>query len=260
MELLYEEKRAYRFRKESNPADFPVHIHNALEVCIMTAGSCRVICENKQYPLQAGDVFISFPNRLHGYEENKNTERYLLILPVKPYLEMFHKTLTEFVPEDPILSAGTWEQLDILPLTRQACKDASQASETIMQGYFAVIVGKLLSLLQLRPQRSDGDNILRSVLLYIHSHYREPVSRTAIARAVGYDESYVSHIFSQVMHMGISRYVNRLRVDDAKSLLSHSEKTVTQIAGELGFGSIRNFNRVFQRETGKRPVEYRKQK
>lgn len=257
MQLIYEEKRNYRFRLEKDPEDFPVHIHNAVEICIMTAGSCRVICENRTYRLKAGDVFFSFPNQLHGYEDNRGTERYLLILPVKPHLEMFYKVLTEFVPEDPILPEGSWEHLYILPLTQQACRDAKTASEEIMQGYFAVIVGKLLSLMKLRPQRSDGENILRSVLLYIHSHYRESVSRADIARAVGYDESYISHVFSQVLHMGITRYIHTLRIDDAKTLLSHTGDSVTRIATELGFGSIRNFNRVFRAETGMTPKEYR---
>lgn len=257
MQLLYEEKTSYRFRLESHPSDFPLHIHNAVEVCIMTGGSCQILYENRRFTLSAGDIFFAFPNQPHGYENNCNTERYLLILPVKPHLEMFYKLLTENVPETPILRKGTWEHLDILMLVQQAGKDVSCGSQQIMQGYFAVIVGKLLSLLQLKPYHSDSENILRSMLLYVHSHYREPITRKDIARSIGYNESYISHVFSHVLHMGVTQYIHTLRVDDAERLLSQTKLPVTQIATELGFGSIRNFNRVFLKQTGMTPKDYR---
>ena len=257
MPLLYEEKTNYRFQKEICPADFPLHIHNAVEICVMLEGSCRVLYENRQIRLEAGDIFFAFPNQPHGYEENCGTVRYLLILPVKPHLEMFYKLLTEHVPESPLLPKGSWEQLGLLEILQLGCQDAKNASLEVMQGYFAVIVGKLLSIMKLRPYDSDSENMLRSVLLYIHGHYREPISRKEIARSVGYHESYISHVFSQVLHMGITQYIHTLRVDDACNYLRHTKMPVTQIALELGFGSVRNFNRIFLKETGKTPKEYR---
>lgn len=258
MPLLYEEKTSYRFRKEVHPRDFPVHIHNAVEICMMIEGSCRILYENRQFELTAGDIFFAFPNQPHGYESNCGTVRYLLILPVKPHLEMFYKLLTENVPESPILRKGTWEHLGLTEIVQLGCVDAGAASVEVMQGYFAVIVGKLLSLLRLKPCDSDSENILRSILLYIHSHYREPVTRKDIARSIGYNESYISHVFSQVLHMSLSQYIHTLRVDDAVNLLRHTKMSVTQIASELGFGSIRSFNRVFLDHTGVTPMDIRK--
>ena len=258
MPLLYEEKTKYRFVKEHDPKDFPLHIHNAVEICVMLEGSCRVLYENRQIALGVGDIFFAFPNQPHGYEENCDTVRYLLILPVKPHLEMFYKLLTEHIPESPILRKGSWEQLGLLEMLRLGCGDAGRTSLEVMQGYFAVIVGKLLSLMKLKPYDSDSENMLRSILLYIHGHYREPITRKEIARAIGYHESYISHVFSQVLHMGITQYIHTLRVDDARTYLRHTKMPVTQIALELGFGSVRNFNRIFLKETGMSPKEYRK--
>ena len=260
MALLYEEKRKYRFCRETDPKDFPVHLHHAVEICIMAHGSCNVLYQNRRILLQAGDIFVAFPNQPHGYEDNRETERYLMILPVKPYLEMFLKTLMDYVPEEPVLYRGSWEHLDILPLVEQACKDIPTASDEVIQGYFSVVVGKILSLLKLRPYEPDNENVLRAILLFTHAHYREPISRGVIAKAVGYDESYISHVFSQSLRMGITQYVQRLRIDDAQILLRQTNDSVTQIATELGFGSIRNFNRVFLKETGVTPKEYRKGK
>ena len=257
MPLLYEEKTNYRFRKETNPADFPVHIHNAVEICVMLEGSCRVLYENRRLSLGPGDVFFAFPNQPHGYEENTGTVRYLLILPVKPHLEMFYKPLTETVPENPVLRKGTWEHMGLLEILQLGLTDAGKASSEVMQGYFAVVVGKLLSLMKCRPNDRDSENILRSILLYIHAHYREPITRREISHAIGYNESYISHVFSQFLHMSLAQYIHTLRIDDAQNLLRHTKQSVTQIASDLGFGSIRSFNRVFLQQTGMTPKEYR---
>ena len=52
-------------------------------------------------------------------------------------------------------------------------------------------------------------------------------------------------------------YIHGLRAYDASALLLETDWSVARIAGELGFGSIRNFNRVFQKEIGICPREYR---
>ena len=257
MPLLYEEKRKYRFCRETDPKDFPVHLHHAVEICIMLHGSCYVLYRNRRIQLRAGDVFVAFPNQPHGYEDNRETERYLMILPVKPYLDLLAKTLTEFVPEEPVLRRGSWEHLDILSLTEQAYKDIPKSPDQVVQGYFSVLVGKILSLMKLKAYEPDNENVLRAVLLYIHAHYREPICRGMIAKAVGYDESYISHVFSQSLRMGITQYINRLRIDDAQILLRNTNDLVSQIAADLGFGSIRNFNRVFLKEMCVTPKEYR---
>ena len=61
-----------------------------------------------------------------------------------------------------------------------------------------------------------------------------------------------------MMKISICEYIHSLRVEDAKVLLMQTNQSVTDIAEELGFGSIRTFNRVFLEKTGMSPREYRK--
>lgn len=260
MRLLYEDKRGYRFSQHLRQLDFPPHMHNAAEICFMLEGRCEIIHGNQRSVLSGGDIFFSFPNQIHGYEHSRDYKAITLILPTKPYLEPFYKTLTEYVPEDPFLRKGQWEHTRLLELTRYAMEDEKNASEEVMQGYFLTIIGKLLSLMPLKPFRADSDNILRSILLYIHGHYREPITRTDIARAIGYNESYISHVFSDVLQTSLTDYIHSLRIYDAARMLEQTRASVTHIASYLGFGSLRNFNRVFLKQTGMTPRDYRTRK
>lgn len=258
MKLLYEQKSSYVFR-HTRSLDFPPHLHDAVELVYLEKGSSLFMHGGEKTLLEAGDFFISFPNQIHGYENSTDTQLYLLILPVKPYLSAYRKVLTEKVPVQPYLKKGEWAPEGIETLLRLALQDKETASEEVMHGYFQVLMGKLLQMLPLQDAGAVANDALRSILLYIGDHYTEPLTRQEIAKAVGYNESYVSHLFSQTLKTTLPDYIHSLRVSDATRLLTQTDLSVTRIALDLGFGSLRNFNRVFLKETGMTPTQYRNQ-
>lgn len=257
MKLFYQDYQRFQFTKRAQHLDFAPHLHDAVEVFFFTQGSSTVLCGSERFRLGAGDVFVAFPNRIHGYENSEDIQGFLLIIPVKPYLQVYRKMLMDQLPEQPYLSAGNWEQSGLRELLELAYQDRKLTSEQVMQGYLQVIVGKLLSLLTLTQAPAEGDDALKRVLMYLNTHYTTPVSRQELARALGYNESYISHVFAGRMKTTIPEYINSLRVQDAARLLKETDYSVTQIASELGFGSIRSFNRVFLKQTGLSPKEYR---
>jgi AraC-like DNA-binding protein len=257
MKLLYEQRRGFRFSKGADKLDFAPHIHSAVEIVFLTAGSSEALYGRERISLASGDVFIVFPNQIHGYENSRDVEGYILILPAKSYLSAYYNTLMNQIPVYPCLKAGQWEERELLTLLELAYNDLNTASPAVIQGYLQVIVGKLLSQLTLQDTAGVSDDAIRAVLDFLHAHYSQPLTRREIAKAVGYNESYISHLFSETLQTTIPDYVNSLRVYDASRLLVETDLPVARIAAELGFGSIRNFNRVFLKNTGTSPKAYR---
>lgn len=258
MKIPYQDKRGYYFRCGERTLDFPPHFHNAIEMVYLTRGSCTVFDGTNRFLLSEGDIFFSFPNHIHGYENSQNTARYLLILPTNPYLRPYYKTLTEKEPVCPIVRKGQWEYTGLLPLLDMAFRDRDIVSDEVMTAYFQVLIGKLLALLLLTENTPGAEEALRNILTYIDGHYTQPLSRKDIAKAVGYNESYISHLFKQTLNTTLLEYIYSMRIYDAAQLLIKTELPITQIVSQLGFGSIRNFNRVFLRHTGFSPRDYRK--
>ena len=64
--------------------------------------------------------------------------------------------------------------------------------------------------------------------------------------------------YRQTVKTTLSEYIYSMRVYDAAQLLMKTDLPITQIVSQLGFGSIRNFNRVFLSHTGFNPRDYRK--
>ena len=257
MELLYEQKNSFVLRYTDH-LDFPPHLHDAVEIVYLKSGSSLFMHGTEKTLLEAGDIFISFPNQIHGYENSRDTRLYLMILPVQPYLSAYRKLLTEKLPVRPYLKKGQWENAQIEQLLQLALADSKSSSEEVMQGYFQVLAGKILQQLPMKNADSVVDDALRSILLHIGAHYTESLSRKEIAKAVGYNESYISHLFADTLKITLPEYIHSLRMRDATKLLTQTDIPVTRIALDLGFGSLRNFNRVFLKWYGMTPTQYRR--
>lgn len=257
MKLLHQGNHYFRFFRPAS-LDYPLHLHNAVEIVLLTGGTATAVYGSSRIQLNAGDIFVCFPNRTHGYESSSNVQGYVLIVPVNPYLNTFSGTLEQKCPTDPILHLGQWEHTGLLPLLDMAYREQEQVSKTIMQGYLMVITGKLLSLLTLADRPAGNADVLQAVLLFLNDHYTQPISRSAIAKAVGCNESYLSHIFADTFQTTLTDYITSLRISDALELLDNTTQPVSQIALSLGFGSIRSFNRTFLRQMHISPSAYRK--
>ena len=64
---------------------------------------------------------------------------------------------------------------------------------------------------------------------------------------------------SNKLKMGFNDYVNSLRISNACKQLIKSDASITEISENVGFNTLRTFNRAFMKQTGMTPSEYRKQ-
>jgi signal transduction histidine kinase/AraC-like DNA-binding protein len=99
--------------------------------------------------------------------------------------------------------------------------------------------------------------LVKQAIAYIHASYRKPISRQEIALALGVHKDYLSRIFAQEMHISTWDYLIRYRILMAKEHLEASDDSIMTIAMDTGFNDSSYFSRVFQKETGLTPREYR---
>lgn len=92
---------------------------------------------------------------------------------------------------------------------------------------------------------------------HIRDHSGDELSLGTVARVVNMSASYFSGKFKQATGMNFVEYVARTRVEKARNLLQNPHLRVSEIAFEVGFQSLSQFNRAFKKVTGLAPCEYR---
>jgi AraC family transcriptional regulator len=94
--------------------------------------------------------------------------------------------------------------------------------------------------------------------LWIHAHSHESLALEDVARQVDLSAFHFLRLFSRVIGVTPHQYLLRSRLAHAARLLAQDERTVTDIALDVGFADLSNFVRTFGRAAGISPQAFRK--
>lgn len=92
---------------------------------------------------------------------------------------------------------------------------------------------------------------------YINAHL-DSINRKDIAKQFYLSESYISKLFHRETGQSLSSYIQMQRMKKAQSLLTHTNKSVGEIASEVGYPSTSFFSKQFSRFPGVTPTDYRR--
>ena len=118
------------------------------------------------------------------------------------------------------------------------------------------IVESFVSAVSL-PDTQSGSSAIRAAVRHIARHYAEPLTLAQLAETAGLSPSYFSALFVKVMGVSLREYINHVRVEEAKRLLTATDYPLSQIAVSVGFSDQSYFSKVFKQITGISPNRYR---
>ena len=101
---------------------------------------------------------------------------------------------------------------------------------------------------------------LRQITDWMREHIDEDFDLQQLAALAGLSKFHFHRLFKRAVGEAPSRYQLNLRMHEAKRLLRETKKTALDIGLEVGYTNASHFARVFRRETGLPPSDYRKQR
>lgn len=102
------------------------------------------------------------------------------------------------------------------------------------------------------------NSIIMKAKQYIAKHFAEDLSLNSMAKYVCLSSAYFSTLFKAETGCGFAKYLQKLRVEEAKKLLKNTKMRIGDIALAVGYRDIKSFNKIFVNETQVKPSEYRK--
>lgn len=100
-------------------------------------------------------------------------------------------------------------------------------------------------------------HIIRQAAAYIDENYFEDLTLSSLSEKFNVESSYFSRMFRQELGENLILYITRKRIEKAKAYIANGDINLTEIAFMVGYNDYSYFNRVFKKNTGMSPREYR---
>lgn len=135
--------------------------------------------------------------------------------------------------------------------TKELKMSLENLSKAIEFGFFAYPVKK-------SPHFSQQlDPKIKEAIVYINNNYHDEISREGIAAMLNLHPDYFSKAFKYYTGKRFNDYINELRIKESMKLIQNTQKTILEIAMQVGFENLKTFNRTFKKFTGNKPSSYR---
>lgn len=118
-------------------------------------------------------------------------------------------------------------------------------------------IGKLIDILEENIQPSVSKVDIGEVIAYIAEHYSEDIYLDSLAEKFNTNAKYLSRRIKQHINIGFKDYLLKLRIDNAKRLLTETDMSINSIAEIVGIPRRNTFIGVFKKIVGTTPSEYR---
>jgi AraC-like DNA-binding protein len=142
--------------------------------------------------------------------------------------------------------------------TKVTVMDADTYEEAVtMLAIFSLHVTTLISQLILSHSSQEAPLVTKAKA-YVREHLEDRITLGEVAALTGVSSFYFCKVFKQQTGMTFTVYVNRQRIECAKRALLEPRASVIEIAYDVGYQSLSQFNRCFRKFVDQSPSEYRK--
>jgi AraC-like DNA-binding protein/ligand-binding sensor protein len=143
----------------------------------------------------------------------------------------------------------TWEKNPLIP------PDKYNAIVRLLS-FFGEQLSALTNQLVVERQNTEPPLVLRA-RDYIDKHKMEALSLSSVAQAAGASVFHFCKVFRKSTGLKFTDYVARVRLEDARTQLLNPNRRISEVAYDVGFQSLTQFNRMFKRVFGQSPTEFR---
>ncbi|MCM1099820.1 MAG: AraC family transcriptional regulator [Clostridium sp.] len=272
MSFFYQNSKEQLRLFTSRNNTFATHLHGQVELILALSGRLSVTADGVRHDLHSGQGVLIFPNRLHSLCTDAGSESTILLTIFRPdFCPRYRKYFQDYAAAD-----SSFDVEELSPHSRTAAAGLLALTgeferggtiplhvSRLAEGYLSLLLADLfLSESPLRLRLREPGNSLepeQRILIWLEEHYTEDLSLELVASEFGVSRFKLSRLFADGLHTSFPSYVNSKRLEYARELLSDTDRSVTAIALDAGFGSSRSFFREFKQAFHMTPNAYRRQ-
>jgi len=251
------------YRCSATAADAPfVELHADYSLSYVRKGSFGYLCRGEEFQLVAGSVLIGTPGDeytcTHDHHDGGDECLSFHLAP----------ELVESFEESGPSADSVWRTGGLPPLAELMV--LGELAQTVVEGRSDVGLDEVGMWLASRfvevaggrgieaPKASDRDRRRAvDIALWMDEHSEEPIDLESTAREAGLSPFHFLRMFSKALGVTPHQYLVRSRLRRAARLLADDERSITDVAYDVGFSDLSNFVRTFRRAAGVSPRRFR---
>lgn len=237
--------------KGPNNLKCPNHINKELEIVYVKEGEVVVGYGKESVVVKKGQAAIVFPFWMHMFTPSSDSDAYVLMFPSAVY-EGFYLQYKDKLPARYKfnLSAEMMVYVDSLIRRRQ------ELTEYEVKSLYYAYIAAFFKGNSFKKESNSG--LLQKMMRVIHDDILENITIKNVAEQCGVSETFLISYLKNHARIKFRDCVNGILISRAVELLNTTDLSITQVAIQSGFGSLRSFNRVFYEVMGCTPSQYRK--
>jgi len=232
----------------------PPHVRYHLLVHLVISGKGIYTCNNIDYTVKAGDIFIIYPNTVVSYKSTSEPPWHICWFAIKGNLADYYfpaknKLYVQHIDNPREFEHSLYQLTDYLD-------DPGEANPFTVHSYLYSLLAHFYSYMTVFEEKPAKLYAERAVQ-FIKYNYFKPISSSDIAKYLDIDSAYFTKVFTKTIGINPQKYLIKFRIDAAAKMLRETNTHANSIAEMVGFVNVSHFFRTFHKLVGQTPNEYR---
>ena len=229
------------------------HVNLETEFVIVINGELTMVIENVEYVIKANEGIFVQPFETHSFQ-SKRSESYILLFN-RDIAHTFYSFIQNKSPLTRIFPVPN----PLIEWIRFLCPEIQHHFQQIKaESVLAPLIAQIVEYCFFKEEKTIKSDLVATALAVINEQFLFPLSLEQVSKQIGCHPVTLSKTFHASLGIGFSAYISLRRCYYAKTLLDNTKNSITQIALDAGFGSLRDFNRCFKKIFSLTATEYRK--
>lgn len=259
-----------------------IHDHEFIELIYVVRGAAQHVFEGTLYDLQAGDVFIINPGEMHTFSITPGSELEIInclflphLIPDALLLELDSAHAMDYFYIHPFLDHAErfYHRLNLRGVDAVRVLGVLETMRTELQaastGYQTIIRLQMIELLLLLSRYYGERHFARfgatdarakealRMAGYLERNYHQKIALPELAALFNVSVRQLNRLFREQSGCSVLERLQQIRIERAKTLLEETQEKVVVIAGLVGYEDPAFFSKLFARQVGCAPGQYR---